>query len=256
MVLVAEDNETNQKVIVTQLGLLGLSADVAPNGRLALEAWRRGQYACVLTDLHMPEMDGYELTAAIRASEGGRTRTPILALTANALKGEAERCRAVGMDDYLTKPVQLAELEAALSAVLSAPSSETGPAPVAVGESPAIDVTVLERLVGNKPGVVHGFLAEFHRGLAATVSEIAEACTARDPGRATASAHSLKASALTIGALALGRLCAQIEEAGKAADADALLRLLPPFQIEHAAVADHLAVLLDQGADTLAGTHG
>ena len=257
MVLVAEDNETNQKVVVTQLGLLGLSADVAANGRLALEAWRRGQYACVLTDLHMPEMDGYELTAAIRASEGGRTRTPILALTANALEGEAERCRAVGMDDYLTKPVQLSDLEATLSAVLSAPSRDAGLAqgPVA-HESPAIDVAVLERLVGNKPGVVHGFLAEFRRGAAATAAEIAVACTDRDPGRATASAHSLKASALTIGALALGRLCAQIEDAGKAADAEALMRLLPAFEIEYAAVSDHLAVLLDQGTDSLAGADG
>ncbi|MDO8930849.1 MAG: ATP-binding protein, partial [Rhodocyclaceae bacterium] len=102
LILVAEDNETNQKVIVQQLALLGFAADVADDGKAALERWQSGDYALLLTDLHMPAMDGYELAAAIRDNEAGQRRIPIIALTANALKGEAERCRAVGMDDYLS----------------------------------------------------------------------------------------------------------------------------------------------------------
>ncbi len=121
-----EDNETNQKVILRQLALLGFAADVADNGRLALARWQSGNYALLLSDLHMPEMDGYELTGAIRAREQG-ARIPILALTANALKGEAERCRASGMDDYLSKPLRLADLKAALERWLPAAASMAPP---------------------------------------------------------------------------------------------------------------------------------
>jgi signal transduction histidine kinase/ActR/RegA family two-component response regulator len=120
LILVAEDNDINQKVILRQLALLGFAADVADNGRVALEWWRRGSYALLLSDLHMPEMDGYELTAAIRSEEQGRRRLPILALTANALKGEADHCRAAGMDGYLSKPMQLAHLKATLDKWLPA----------------------------------------------------------------------------------------------------------------------------------------
>jgi two-component system sensor histidine kinase/response regulator len=114
LILIAEDNETNQKVIVRQLELLGYTADVAADGRQALEHWKSGDYALVLTDLHMPQMDGYELATAIRAEEKGGTRIPIIALTANALKGEADRCREVGMDDYRSKPTPLADLKSVL----------------------------------------------------------------------------------------------------------------------------------------------
>ena len=122
LILVAEDNEINQKVIRQQLALLGYAADIAQDGREALKRWESGIYALLLTDLHMPEMDGYQLTAAIRLAEQGKgkARAPIIAFTANALKGEAEHCRAVGMDDYLSKPVQLAHLNAILQKWLPA----------------------------------------------------------------------------------------------------------------------------------------
>ena len=101
LILIAEDNEINQKVILQQLTLLGKTADIANNGREALELWQSGDYGILITDLHMPEMDGYELTTAIRAAETtaneinktretNKPRIPIIAFTANALKGEAE----------------------------------------------------------------------------------------------------------------------------------------------------------------------
>ena len=134
LILVAEDNEINQKVILQQLVLLGQAADIANNGREALKRWQSGDYAILFADLHMPEMDGYELTAAIRAAEKsganetGKRRIPIIAFTANALKGEAERCLAIGMDDYLSKPVQLADLRAMLGKWMPVITSDPIPA--------------------------------------------------------------------------------------------------------------------------------
>ncbi len=117
LILVAEDDEVNQQVILRQVEVLGYAAEVAGNGQEALRMWREGSYALLLTDLHMPDMDGYTLTETIRQEEatrpGGR-RMPILALTANALHGEAMRALASGMDDYMTKPLQLDMLRVAL----------------------------------------------------------------------------------------------------------------------------------------------
>ncbi|MBV5277308.1 response regulator, partial [bacterium] len=95
LILIAEDNEINQKVILQQLTLLGQTAVIAHNGREALGLWQRGNFGILITDLHMPGMDGYELTTAIRADESGKidkTRIPIIAFPANVLKGEVERC--------------------------------------------------------------------------------------------------------------------------------------------------------------------
>ncbi|HRQ06221.1 MAG TPA: response regulator, partial [Nitrosomonas halophila] len=99
-----------------QLALLGVEAEVAENGQKALERWQQGDFALLLTDVHMPLMDGYVLSAAIRAEEvrTGRGHLPIIALTANVLQGEIDHCKAAGMDDYLAKPVQLAVLQKTL----------------------------------------------------------------------------------------------------------------------------------------------
>lgn len=118
LVLVAEDNPTNQQVILQQLSVLGFHADVTENGARALEAWRSGSYALLLTDLQMPEIDGYALARQVRTLEGANERIPIIALSANTLMDEADACLAAGMDAYLSKPVSLAELEKTLTAWL------------------------------------------------------------------------------------------------------------------------------------------
>ena len=115
LILVAEDDTINQKVILKQLNLLGYAAELAADGAEALSMWRTGKYGLLITDIHMPEMDGYALTEAIRKEEKlSHQRTPILALTANAVRGEMTRALALGMDEYLTKPLQLHLLEAAV----------------------------------------------------------------------------------------------------------------------------------------------
>ncbi len=122
LVLVAEDNETNQMVIRHQLSKLGYQCDIARDGQEALKKWMTGGYSLVLPDIHMPNMDGYQLAAAIRSEEArrGTGRTPILALSANVLDGEAEQCRRSGMDGYMVKPVQLTNLKLVLERWLRA----------------------------------------------------------------------------------------------------------------------------------------
>ncbi len=119
LLLVAEDDEVNQTVILRQLEMLGYAAEIASDGQVALDMWKAGGYAMLLTDLHMPSLDGCELAAAIRHAEAarpaaGHPRMPILALTADAMRGEAARAMAAGMDEYLTKPLQLPMLAQAL----------------------------------------------------------------------------------------------------------------------------------------------
>ncbi|MXS86379.1 response regulator [Nitrosomonas sp. HPC101] len=251
LILVAEDNEINQKVIRQQLALLGFSADIVVNGHEALQRWKSGEYALILTDLHMPEMDGYQLTQAIRSGKTGRYQIPIVALTANALKGEAERCRALGMDDYLSKPVQLEQLKSVLEKWLQRSKRVEQPdkniqQPPAAAEGITVDVNVLKSLVGNDQGIIREFLQDFLRDAEKIAEQLQNSVADCKTDEAKFAAHKLKSSARSIGALALGEWCAQMESAAKQGDLEKLARLLPGFKQELAEVGEYIEQILVQ----------
>ncbi len=234
LILLAEDNETNRDVMSEQLRLLGYAVEVAKDGVTALEKWRTGRYALLLTDCHMPVMDGFELTTLIRYEEGSDRRTPIIAVTANAMQGEAQRCLDSGMDDYLSKPLRMAELGLMLAKWLpleasDEASSDEASAPVLVPatdpkeESPLPppdlfiwDANAIGELVGDNPDLRTRLLQKFLKNAQAQVKELNDAAQAGELQRLAMLAHNLKSAARTVGAFALGDLCQNIETAALA----------------------------------------
>ena len=218
LVLLADDNDTNRDVMTEQLRLLGYACEVAFDGVQALAMWRTGRYALLLTDCHMPHMDGFELTEAIRQTEPVGTRLPIVAITANVMQGEAERCRARGMDDYLSKPLRMVELAPMLQKWL--PLATQGlqallaEADTTPGELPMWDATTLGQMVGDNPAMHRHLLEQF---LVSAEKQVAAIVLSIDAGEFSAAAdvaHALKSASRMVGALQLGELCEQIETAG------------------------------------------
>ena len=129
-VLIAEDNVVNQRVATKFIEKLGCRVDVVANGLEAVRAADRLRYDLILMDVQMPEMDGFAATSVIRERQGDGSRVPIVALTANALAGDRERCLAAGMDDYLAKPITAADITNICRRWLPAPSGRTAGMPV------------------------------------------------------------------------------------------------------------------------------
>ncbi len=249
LILVAEDNETNQKVIQRQLSLLGFVADIAADGQQALKGWEQGNYALILSDIHMPKMDGYQLSRSIRTLEKPDEHIPIIALTANVQRDEAGRCLAAGMDDYLSKPARLEELRAMLgkwmpdkpSALPTAEDSAQAPVPRNGSQTGPIDIEILASLVGSDTEVIHDFLRDFRLSAAETAEDLLFNAENRQYELVRAATHKLKSAAYAVGAVQLGDLCMQIEQQD---DATALAELLPRFRQEMSAINEYLDALV------------
>jgi CheY-like chemotaxis protein len=192
----------------------------------------------------MPNMDGFELAEAIRRSETPGQRLPIVAITANAMQGEAQRCRERGMDDYLCKPLRLTELGPLLTKWLPLPE-RVGEAPAqpaaALEPAPACtwDSTTLGQLVGANPELHRRLLEKFLLHAQAQVSQLGGLAVAGDGVRAADVAHTLKSAARTVGAQFLGELCQLLETAGRGGDLTGC-RLLAPEVAFAFEAAEHL----------------
>lgn len=231
LILVVEDNEANKTVILSQLALLGYAADAASNGEEGYEKWLETRYALVLTDLHMPNVDGYELTSLIRRRESEMecSHTPIVALTANALKTEEEHCFSVGMDGYLSKPVKLDWLERTVSRWVAVESSEESmddsDAAVFVDvhstsagtvEERPVDPNFMIELLGKEDKKIFGnIMRAFLENAEPDVKGLSNALYVEDMMSVNSLAHKLKSSSKSIGAIAFSRLCLEVETGAK-----------------------------------------
>ncbi|MFA6063403.1 MAG: response regulator [Gallionella sp.] len=225
LILLAEDNEINREVMQEQLRLLGYTAEVAEDGQVALQMWRSGRYALLLTDCHMPNMDGFELTAAIRQEEKNGARRPIIAVTANAMEGESDRCREYGMDDYLAKPLRLHELGAMLKKWLPRENRTEQHAASEAGvplqddimqcSLPVWDELALTVIVGDNPQMHRRLLDKFLDNSRVRMDEILSGSMSDE--QLARSAHALKSAARTVGAMQLGELCHEMETSERCA---------------------------------------
>ncbi len=233
-ILVAEDNEINRDVIQRQLQMLGHFVELTEDGEQAFRKWESGHYHLLLTDLHMPNKDGYELTLMIREAErhNNQSPIPIIALTANAMKGEEERCLAMGMDSYLSKPIDLARLQTVIDEWRPSSALETSftvvpePSPtVETTESPVFNPEVLVKMVGNQPSVHHRLLKKFIINSQERTDQLLQAIEKQDTKAVRETAHALKSAARTVGAMRLGELCEKLEHAGTSGDCKTCLEL-------------------------------
>ncbi|GGY06565.1 ATP-binding protein [Paludibacterium paludis] len=231
-ILFVEDNATNRKLTMKQLGLLGLPFVVAEDGQEALERWKEGNYSMVLTDCHMPYMDGYQLAEAIRRDEQenrAAREVPIVACTANAAREEAERSFAAGMNDILTKPLGLEALRAMVDKWLGdapeiaqdATAEEMeAPQPQAGGEGGIIDRSVLAVYSNGDLSIECEIIDDFLSSNEEDMTELRQAVADAQPERIAWFAHRIKGASRMVGAMAIGLIAETLEKHGKAGNAD------------------------------------
>ena len=261
-ILLAEDSPVNREVAVGMLEQLGYQVEIAENGRQALLATEHAHFDLILMDCQMPEMDGLTATSEIRQreTEAGRSRLPIIALTANAMQGDRELCLSAGMDDYLTKPYTQMQLREIIQKWLSkrnplVPASVTNnqaatdpgvathvaqatSESATTGTGHTIDLKALDAIRAlqrpNRPAVLASVLRKYLDNSRDSVDALRDALRANDPAGLQAVAHRLKSSSAQLGAIALAARCKELELMGATknlVDAD---RTLAALQSEYA----------------------
>ena len=225
-ILVAEDNVVNQRVVFRMIQKLGCRADVVANGLEAISALQRVPYDIILMDCQMPELDGYAATRAIRKQEGNSKHTRIIAMTANALKGDRERCLAAGMDDYISKPINLLELEQILQ---SQPKSAVASTE---GEGSLLNPQRLADLaeLGDEPSWLEGILTRFLEDSRARLSSLRQAIQCDEAEKVGEIAHTLKGSSANIGAEAMAQLSRDLQDLGRSGSLDGAEALLQQLE--------------------------
>jgi len=232
--LVAEDNLVNQKVAVLALSKMGYEPCVVSDGQQAVNAFESGNYACILMDCQMPEMDGYEAAMQIRRIEAGTRHVPIVAMTAHAMKGDREKCLMAGMDDYVSKPLNVKMLQDILDKLIPRETAAVSIATpvVTVQEEllPAIDQTVIDMLrsfaADGGPDPVIELTETFLADAKDRLVKLNAALSSGDEVAARKAAHSLKGMSGAIGANHLSSLSNEVEHAEPGAIDQARVRRL------------------------------
>jgi len=230
-ILLVEDNATNQKLAMAVLRKLGYRPDVAANGRKALEALEARSYDLVFMDCQMPEMDGYDATRAIRSGQSSTHNpfVPIVAMTAHAMRGDREKCLRAGMDDYLSKPIQLSRVRDVLDTWLpgrSDRSSMASPGTPPPRQSPLLDRQGLLELVGNDVGLANEILQGFLEDLPGMIASIKDGLNSNDAASARRETHALKGSSANVRAVGLEQLSLEMEAVLKTDDIEQAQQLV------------------------------
>jgi len=249
-VLLVEDSPVNQEVAGGMLEALGCEVVTASDGTLGVEHALGQTFDVVLMDCQMPLMDGYEATRKIRATEAANSRAavPIVAITANALPGDRERCLAAGMTDFVSKPFTLRKLQAVMQAVTGVTGQATsgieqGPAP-AGHALPVIEVGQIEELRSlGRPQIVRQAILLFLKQAAQKLDELDAAVTGGSLEDAVQAAHALKSSALSVGGRRFAGAAGDCEAAARAADVEALTREARRMRPEFGALCKALSSL-------------
>jgi PAS domain S-box-containing protein len=225
LVLVVDDHPTNCRVLARQLGLLGFAVETAGNGQEALERWRRGGIGLLITDCQMPVMDGYALARSIRQAEADRAhgkkspapaRLPIIAVTANTLAEAISACRDAGMDEVLTKPLELANLKRTVDRWVPVGVPEQA------HEASAFDEAAIQALANGDKTIEDEVLEEYRQANDADLAAAAEAFAAAEFEDVRSAAHRIKGAARMIGAASLSEAAASLELAARSGDANSM----------------------------------
>jgi len=220
-ILLAEDNPVNQLVARRMLETLGYDVGVVSNGAEAVNAIAHSHYAAILMDCQMPLMDGYEATAKIREAESGNLRTPVIAMTANAMDGDAERCLASGMDDYLAKPVSIEQLGRTLARWIDSAKNGAAVAPISVvDEKQTLDLTVvdaIQNMTRHNKDAFEEMVRTFNDTFAENIASLRAAVGRPDMAAIENLAHSMKGSAGAFGAEILAAQATDLLETAKGA---------------------------------------
>jgi signal transduction histidine kinase/CheY-like chemotaxis protein/HPt (histidine-containing phosphotransfer) domain-containing protein len=262
LILVAEDNLTNQNVIRRQLNMLGYAVEMVDDGKMALEAFKTDRYAILLTDCQMPVMDGYELARKIRKIEDGSDdHIPIIAITASVMAAEIERCYSAGMDDSLAKPLEMPKLSAALQKWMPVSNTEQNPGTIATdapspkpedatginNEVPEaaspIDPEALKSVFGDDQDTFVEILREYVDPAKKNINQIVTATDVRSASDVSAAAHQLKSSSRSVGANSLGEVCQALETAGNKEDWKIIEKLAPQLEPLFAKVESYIDAL-------------
>ncbi len=252
-VLVAEDHPTNRTVLARQLQILGLDVEMVDDGQAALERLKIRDYTALITDLHMPRLDGFSLAREVRALERAgmrRGRIPIIAMTADVLGNVPAQCRDAGMDDCISKPVALAELGERLGRWVS-PAGQAPEAP--------LDPRALKDLVGDDPVVIEHLFEEFLAANDPVVAALQPALDAGDFEALRGHVHRLLGSSRTLGARPLTEALEALQSAARGADgtssADDIQQVCSAYQrlSDYLRVASPLSMRGDAQAGSAAG---
>jgi CheY-like chemotaxis protein/HPt (histidine-containing phosphotransfer) domain-containing protein len=238
-VLVAEDNDVNQKVAVRMLSKLGIRADVVANGLEAIEAVQYLPYDIVFMDCNMPEMDGLAATNEIRRREGSQRRTCIIAMTANAMKGERERCVEAGMDDYVAKPVTMQELRSVIQRWR--PSTHPGPGSPTDADHQTEATVVLDRKrlddladLGDEEDAqwLPSLIRRFREDAASRIVKLVVAAETGDAHQLEHLAHTLKGSCVNVGAQTMADIAHRIQNSGRSGNVSGATDLIALLERE------------------------